>query len=109
MIQHQTSKYLRRQAIINQFTPLCPAESKAIKEALNDILYQTCETFTDQVGILCHYLRGNGALVSYERIGKMFNKSRFIIFNHHQNFLRGYRFDGRPPILTDDEEEVLKK
>lgn len=73
MILHRTSKYLRRLAIINQFQPICPVETKAINEALNYTFYQICETFTDQVGILYQYLRDNGVLVSYERIVKMFN------------------------------------
>lgn len=38
----------------------------------------------------------------------MLNKSGFIIYNHHVNFLRDYIFEGRPPILTY-EEEMLKE
>lgn len=108
MIQHQTSKYLRRQAIINPFQPHSQEEKYAINQALNDVFYQVCETFTDQIGILCKYLRNNGLLVSYERIGKMFNKSRFVVFNHHTNYLRGYRYDGRPTILSNEEIEILQ-
>ena len=67
---------------------------------------QVCETFTDQIGILCKYLRSNELLVSYERIGKMFNKSRFAVFNHHTNYLRGYRYDGQPTIFSN--EDILQ-
>ena len=109
MIQHKASKYLRKQAIINKFKPLSIAESEAYNSAINDAFYQICETYTDQIGILCRYLRSNGLLVSYERIGKIFNKSRFIIYNHHANYLRGYRFDGRPSILSKEEDALKNK
>lgn len=73
------SKYLPRQEIIAPFEGLSPAEDNAFKDGIKDMFYKIAETFTNQIGILCYYLRNEKIYVSYERIGKVFGKTRFVI------------------------------
>lgn len=102
-------KYLSRQIIYEEFKPLNQLESESFRNAMDDIQFKLASSFTDQIGILCRYLRKGRIQVSYERIGKIFHKTRFCVLHHHKKFLRGQRKDGRPLSLNADELEQLKE
>ena len=101
-------KYLPRQLICEQFQPLNNAESEAWRNAMDDAFYRIATTFTDQIGFLCNHLRNDAVFGSYERIGKVFKKSRFCILHHPRKFLQGQRKDGRPLSLTREELKMVK-
>ena len=102
------SKFLPRQQILEDFVPLNQYENEAYNTAINDCFYHIATTFTEQIGIICNYMRNEKVWVSYERIGKIFHKTRFDIKNHHKKYLKGVRPDGRPLSLTKEELSIVK-
>lgn len=82
-------------------------EKEAFTAAIKDPNYINAQTFRTQVGIICSYLRTNEILVSFDRIGKIFNESGHCIMNQFYKFNRGYRPDGRPPKLTEEQIQAI--
>lgn len=101
-------KLLPAQTMYEIFKPLTPAESISFQNAIRDPFYRLATTFTDQIGVLCYYMRNGDSFVSYDRIGKLFHKTRYCVLHHHRKFLRGERKDGRPLSLTKDELTIVK-
>ena len=71
--------------------------------AINQIDYIMAGSFCEQIGVLCSHLRNPPLKVSYERIGKLFDESRHLIWDMEKNYKRGPGIDGRPCTLSDDE------
>lgn len=88
-----------RQPMCNVLT-WTPEEMEAFNEAKFSLEYMTAKTFRDQIDALCNYLRKGKILVSYERIGKLFNESKHWIWDQHKNNQQGNRNDGRPCSLS---------
>lgn len=82
-------------------------EMKAFNDAINDENYIKAQTFRNQVGILCKYLRNDEVFVSYDRIGQIFEETGHCVMDQHHKFNRGYNPDGRPPTLTADQIEEI--
>ncbi len=82
-------------------------EKEAFTAAINNPNYKNAQTFRTQVGIICTYLRSDEVLVSFDRIGKVFNEPGHCIMDQFHKFNRGYRPDGRPPKLSDEQIQAI--
>ena len=106
-IENHLSKMSTKAMIPKQY--LCcefigtPEEKEAFNNAIFSVEYVTANTFREQVGALCNHLRKGKILVSYERIGKLFNETKHCIWDQYRNYQRGDRKDGRPSKLTKEE------
>ena len=78
-------------------------EKEAFQKALQDVEFQQATTFCEQVGSLCRYLRTDKILVSYGRIGMVFEESKDCVKTQNNNYNRGPGIDGRPPSLTTEQ------
>ena len=84
-IENHLSKMSTKAMIPKQY--LCcefigtPEEKEAFNNAIFSVEYVTANTFREQVGALCNHLRKGKILVSYERIGKLFNETKHCIWD----------------------------
>lgn len=79
-------------------------ERDAFRVAKMHPQFINANSFKDQVGILCQYLRNDLIHVSYERIAQLFpHTSKQSIQNQHKKFLRVPQNVGRPEKLTEQD------
>lgn len=82
-------------------------EKQAFFNAVFDQNFQNATTFTEQIGILCSYLRNENIMVSFERIAAVFGKTRQCVCYHLQCYNNHNDTIGRPPLLTDEELQLV--
>ena len=88
--------------MINRFTGN-RLEVQAFSQMIQSYEYLNAPNFCTQVGLLCSVLRTEKIRVSFERIGKIFGKSKFSVRDMYNNFIRGPARDGRTCSLNDNE------
>lgn len=103
----QNKPYLLPKQMVNQFEGT-DEEKAAFNFAINQMDYIMAESFCEQIGVLCSHLRNPPLKVSYERIGKLFDESRHLIWDMEKNYIRGPGVDGRPCTLNDNELNILR-
>ena len=84
-----------------------PDEVHAFYQCLADQDYVAAETFREQVGILCRYLRTDCIRVSHSRIGALFNKKKPAIKKQCDKYIQGKTLNGQPPLLKKNELEIV--
>lgn len=79
-------------------------ERDAFRVAKMHPQFINANSFKDQVGILCQYLRNDLIHVSYERIAQLFPyTSKQSVQNQHKKNLRVPQNVGRPEKLTEQD------
>ena len=89
--------------ICNEFSGT-EEECKDLEKAIQSPDYWQAETFRDQIGHICKFLRNGSINVSFERIGHLFNENKHTIWDQYQKYQLGDRPDGRPASLTEKEQ-----
>lgn len=84
-------------------------EMDAFFYATFDERFKNASTFTEQVGIMCSYLRNQNVMVSFKRIGEIFNKKKQCVQYHFECYKKMKNNNGRPPILTKEEIEKVRE
>lgn len=78
-------------------------EQNAYFLAMMDPNFCHAQSFTEQVGILCSYVRNDNIRISFERIGAQFGKTKQSVEKHLKKYQSGKKPNGRPSILTQTE------
>ena len=73
------------QPIIEEFIET-PEEVEAFTFAINQTEFINANSFCQQVGILCNYLKNGSIDVSYGRIAALFGKGRITIYDQNKNY-----------------------
>ena len=88
------------------------SDIRLITTALETDEFLNTTTYREQVGVLCKLLRDDlqPSPLSYEKIGHLFTPSRSpsTIREQEIKYKEGVKQNGRPPLLTPDEEALLK-
>ena len=101
-------QYKPAQEMINPFIGT-EEEKAAFNQAISQDTFLYAVTFNQQLGFLCEFLRSGSLKVKNRQIGYVFAVSRQKAQKCHIKFLRGEGIDGRPPILTPDELQIIEE
>ncbi|KAK8885460.1 hypothetical protein M9Y10_040908 [Tritrichomonas musculus] len=101
-------QYKPAQEMINLFIGT-EEEKAAFNPAISQGTFSYAVTFNQQLGFLCKFFRSGSLKVKYRQIGSVFAVSKQKAQKSHIKFLRGEGIDGRPPILTPDELQIIEE
>ena len=84
-----------------------------ISSCLDSDVFRSASNYREQVGLLCQMLRDDLSPypMSYEKIGSLFcpSKSPSTIREQEIKYKNGVKANGRPRLLSEKEEEILKQ
>ena len=84
-----------------------PAELAAYTKCVTDEKYKNAQTFREQIGIMCYYLRNEDIRVSYGRIANIFQVKKSKIKKQETKYINGANPDGRPRALAKIEQDYM--
>ena len=102
LIQRSTKELIGPQHIICNLIGT-EEEERQFKRIIDSDDYKSASSFREQVFILCNQLRSNDAPISFERVGRVFGKSKQAIWSQYKKSLIPRNSDGRPAELSSEE------
>lgn len=88
LIQRSTKELIGPQHIICNLIGT-EEEERQFKRIIDSDDYKSASSFREQVFILCNQLRSNDAPISFERVGRVFGKSKQAIWSQYKKSLQG--------------------
>ena len=99
---------LPRQELKSMYFKGTLSEQNAFFLTIMDPNYWHAQSFTDQIVILCSYIRNDTIRVSFERIGSQFGKTKQCMQKHFEKYQKERLPNGRPSILSGTEMAGLQ-